>query len=228
MTILELIQAECRGRGVNDKYAEKIQKIFKIEKEDGNIGSSVALFKDNILPDIEAVEKARADAEEAAKKAAVEAYEKAHNLKDGKPVEAAKEDKLDLSKLSPELQAYFQAQQESIKQLTETVSGIAKGVQTGAKTGTARELFTASKLPEKWFGRIDVNSETSIEDQIKSLQTEYTEIQQSVINGEVEKGTYKPNKEGAPKDRTEKEWADLMNEDKGTGENSGTASLGLD
>lgn len=228
MTILELIQAECRGRGVNDKYAEKIQKIFKIEKEDGTIGSSVALFKENILPDLEAAETVNKTAEAAARQAAILEYEKAHNIKDGKPIEAPKPYEVDLSKLSPELQAYFKTQQAAIAQLTETVSGIAKGVQVSAKTGTAREQFTASKLPEKWFGRINVDSETSVEDQIKELQAEYTELRQAAINEQVESGAYKPSKEGAPKDRTEKEWEDLMNEDKGAGESNGTASLGLD
>lgn len=227
MTILELIQAECRGRGVNDKYAEKIQKIFKIEKEDGTIGSSVALFKENILPDLEATEAANKTAEEAAKKAAIEAYEKEHGLKGGKPIEIKKDDEVDLSKLSPELQAYFKTQQAAIAQLAETVSGIAKGVQVGAKTGTARELFTASKLPEKWFGRIDVNSETSVEDQIKALQAEYTEIQQSIINEQVESGAYKPNIEGTPKDRTAEEWAQLMDGEGDAAKDNGTVDLGL-
>lgn len=226
MTILELIKAECRAKGIDEKHAEKILKVFNVEKEEG-ISNYVSLFKDNILPDLTAAETAKKTAEEVAKKAAIEEYEKAHNIKDGKPIEAKKDDEIDLSKLSPELQAYFKAQQDSIAKLTEVVSGIAKGVQVSAKTGTAREQFTVSKLPEKWFGRIDVNSETPIEDQIKDLQTEYTEIQQAIINGEVEKGTYKPNPEGTPKDRTAEEWAKLMDGEGEGASDNGTVDLGL-
>lgn len=226
MTILELIKAECRAKGIDEKHAEKILKVFNIEKEEG-ISNYVSLFKDNILPDLTAAETAKKTAEEAAKKVAIEEYEKAHNIKDGKPIETPKPDEVDLTKLSPELQAYFKTQQAAIAQLAETVSGIAKGVQVGAKTGTAREQFTASKLPEKWFGRIDVDSETSIEDQIKELQAEYTEIQQAVINGEVEKGTYKPNPEGVPKDRTAEEWAKLMDGEGESASDNGTVDLRL-
>ena len=65
-----------------DEYHEKqVQKIFKIEKEE-DIANYVALFKDNILPDLEdttAIEKAKKDA--------IAEYEKANNLKGGKPIE---------------------------------------------------------------------------------------------------------------------------------------------
>ncbi len=51
MTILDLIKAACKTKGVPEKYAERIQKTFKIEKAEG-MEAFVDLFKDNILPAI--------------------------------------------------------------------------------------------------------------------------------------------------------------------------------
>ena len=66
MTILQLIIAACVAAGVPEKFAERIQKTFKIEKEE-SIEGCVALFKENILPAIsEAEQAAQADAKAAA------------------------------------------------------------------------------------------------------------------------------------------------------------------
>lgn len=48
MTILDLIKAACKTKGVPEKYAERIQKTFKIEKAEG-MEAFVDLFKENIL-----------------------------------------------------------------------------------------------------------------------------------------------------------------------------------
>lgn len=48
MTILDLIKAACKTKGVPEKYAERIQKTFKIEKAEG-MEAFVDLFKDNIF-----------------------------------------------------------------------------------------------------------------------------------------------------------------------------------
>ena len=60
---------------------------------------------------------------------------------------------------------------------------------------------------------------------IKELQEEYAEIRQSVIDDEVAGGGYKPNSY-KPKERSEKEWLELMEDEENS--NNGTASLGLD
>ena len=84
MTIIDAIKKGLKAAGVNEKYAGKVQKLFKIEKEEG-IDAYIALFKDNILPDLEdtsIVEKAKKDA--------VAEYEKTNGLKDGKPIKSVK------------------------------------------------------------------------------------------------------------------------------------------
>lgn len=234
MTIIDAIKKGLKAAGVNEKYAAKVQKLFKIEKEE-DIDTYVALFKDNILPDLEdtsAVEKARKDA--------IAEYEKNNGLKDGKPIKPVKKTKKtakseeddedededeDFEGLPASVVKLLKAQQKQISELTASVSTVASILTTSTKQASARTLFAEAKLPDKWFNRIDVNSETSIEEQIKGLQEEYAEIRQSVIDDEVAGGGYKPNSY-KPKERSEKEWLELMEDEEGA--NNGTASLGLE
>ena len=231
MTIIDAIKKGLKAAGVNEKYAAKVQKLFKIEKEE-DIDTYVALFKDNILPDLEdtsAVEKAKKDA--------IAEYEKNNGLKDGKPVKKTKktakseEDDEDEGKdeyfegLPASVVKLLKAQQKQISELAASVSTVATTVTTSTKQASAKALFADSKLPAKWFNRIDVNAETSVEEQIKELQEEFAEIKQSVIDDEVAGGGYKPNSY-KPKERSEKEWLELMEDEEGA--NNGTASLGLE
>ena len=208
-----------------------MQKLFKIEKEE-DIDTYIALFKDNILPDLEdtsAVEKARKDA--------IAEYEKNNGLKDGKPVKKTKktakseeddedeDEDEDFEGLPASVVKLLKAQQKQISELAASVSTVATTVTTSTKQASAKALFADSKLPAKWFNRIDVNSETSVEEQIKELQEEFAEIKQSVIDDEVAGGGYKPNSY-KPKERSEKEWLELMEDEEGA--NNGTASLGLE
>lgn len=232
MTIIDAIKKGLKAAGVNEKYAVKVQKLFKIEKEE-DIDTYIALFKDNILPDLE-----NTSAIEKAKKDAIAEYEKNNGLKDGKPIKSAKktkktvkfeedeeEDEDDLEGLPSSVVKLLKAQQKQISELAASVSTIATTVTTSTKQASAKALFADSKLPAKWFNRIDVNSDTSVEEQIKELQEEYAEIKQSVIDDEVAGGDYKPNSY-KPKERSEKEWLELMEDEEGA--NNGTASLGLE
>lgn len=239
MTILDAIKKGLKAAGVNEKYATKVQKLFKIEKEE-EIDTYISLFKDNILPDIEdtsAVEKAKKDA--------ITEYEKKNGLKDGKPIEKLapkgkktkkakdvgeeeeEEEEDDLSDLPPAYKKLLKAQQKQIETLADGITTLTKTVTDSGKTGSARKLFDDSKLPEKWFKRIDVNSETSVEDQIKELQEEYSEIRQTAVTEEVDAGNYRPYV-AQPKDRTEKEWKEFMDKEEVAGETSGIASLGIE
>ena len=87
MTIIDAIKKGLKAAGVNEKYAVKVQKLFKIEKEE-DIDTYIALFKDNILPDLE-----NTSSIEKAKKDAIAEYEKNNGLKDGKPIKSAKKTK---------------------------------------------------------------------------------------------------------------------------------------
>lgn len=236
MKILATIKAALKKAGIPEKYAAKVQALFNIESEE-NLDNYIELFKENILPDLTANEQLS----QTAIQAAIADYEKKHGLKDGKPIEPAKgkkgkkakdaddedeeDDDDDFEGLPSSVVKLLKAQQKQISELTATVSTVASTVTTSTKQASAKALFAESKLPGKWFNRIDVNSETSVEDQIKELQEEYAEIKQSVIDDEIAGGDYKPNSY-KPKERSEQEWAKLMEDEEGT--SNGVASLGLE
>lgn len=240
MKILAVIKAALKKAGIPEKYAAKVQALFNIESEE-NLENYVSLFKENILPDLEANEQGKQSDIDAA----IAAYEKKNGLKDGKPIEKPapkgkkskktkeedeeeeEEDEEDLNDLPPAYKKLLKAQQKQIETLTDGITTLTKTVTESGKTSSARKLFDDSKLPEKWLKRIDVNSETSIEDQIKDLQEEYKEIRQSAVSEEVEAGNYKPYV-AQPKDRTEKEWLEIMNKEEVAGEASGVANLGIE
>ena len=77
---------------------------------------------------------------------------------------------------------------ETNQKLTADIEAIKTGKIIETKKQTAQSVFDASEVlkglkPEirtNWLGRIDVNSETPIEDQVKNLETEFTDIRQAV------------------------------------------------
>lgn len=76
---------------------------------------------------------------------------------------------------------------DSNKKLSEDLEALKSGKIIEAKKATASELFAKSEMlkniPEKvrknWENRIDVNSETSLEDQVSGLEAEYSELFQN-------------------------------------------------
>jgi len=86
--------------------------------------------------------------------------------------------------------AWAQAMAETNKKLLEKVEALESGKVIETKRATVSELFGKSEvltnIPESirknWENRIDVNSETSFEDQIKALESEYSELVQGNAN----------------------------------------------
>ena len=77
-----------------------------------------------------------------------------------------------------------------VESLAGTVQKLVDNQKSTTTQSTAKELLAKTKIPEKiqatWLTRVDPNSDTSVEDQVKALETEYKGIHES-INGE---GTY--------------------------------------
>lgn len=79
---------------------------------------------------------------------------------------------------------------EWAKALIEKVTNLETGKVTDTKKQTVKDLVSKSailskmkpEVRERWENRIDVNSETSFEDQLKELETEYSEIVQTNAN----------------------------------------------
>jgi len=138
MTILDLIKAACKTKGVPEKYAERIQKTFKIEKAEG-MEAFVDLFKENILP---VIQEAENEAKTTAETAAVAAYEAKHGLKDGKPVEDPDKNKKTeeelLKDLSPEVKAYLESMKKSVDDMAKKVGDSITNSANEAKKETVR------------------------------------------------------------------------------------------
>ncbi len=229
MTILDLIKAACKTKGVPEKYAERIQKTFKIDKVEG-LEACVDLFKENILS---AIQEAENEAKTSAEVAAVTAYEEKYGLKDGKPVKDSnkgndpKDEDL-LKGISPELKAYLDGMKKSFD---EAMGEMKKSITTSAddaKKESARKLLKESGLPEDWISRVDIASEVSIEEQVKKLSDEYVGIQQKAINDAVARGDYSPGPVQIP-ERSEADWVKLMNGDVSVNnEAPGVVNLGIE
>lgn len=195
MTILQLIIAACVTAGVPEKFAERIQKTFKIEKEEG-IEGCVALFKENILPAISEAEQA---AQAEAKAAAVVEYEKTYGLKDGKPVENPNPTPPnpaipDLSKLSPELQAYFSAQQTQIGELTTLIKGLATNQQKNQKMELVRAKMKGKiddDFIEDYIGRVNLDAE-NLDAEVEAQVKLYGDMAKKFITKAVAEGNYIP------------------------------------
>lgn len=224
MTILDLIKAACKTKGVPEKYAERIQKTFKIEKAEG-MEAFVDLFKENILP---AIQEAENEAKTTAETAAVAAYEAKHGLPVEDPDKNKKTEEELLKDLSPEVKAYLESMKKSVDDMAKKVGDSITNSANEAKKETVRKQLKDAGLPDSWLGRVDLASETSIEDQIKTLSEEYTGIQQKAIDDAVARGDYAPGSVNL-QDRSEADWAKLMDQDvDNSANNPGVVNLGIE
>ena len=223
MTILELIKAQCKVQNVPEKYAERIEMITGItEEKDGNVIAAVKSFKENILPAIQEAENSG--------KTAISEYEKKHNLKDGKPVEAKKDDepgKVELPKdLDPSIKAMFEAQNKSIEELTVLVSGMAKSQKSASVLETVKTKLkdkVDEKFIEKVAAKVNVDAE-DIDKEIETQITEFNDLKQSLINEYVGDRYVQPGG-GTAGDKSVEEWAKIM--DGSTTVDTGVVDLGL-
>ena len=186
------------------------------------------LFKENILP---AIQEAENEAKTTAETAAVAAYEAKHGLKDGKPVEDPDKNKKTeeelLKDLSPEVKAYLESMKKSVDDMAKKVGDSITNSANEAKKETVWKQLKDAGLPDSWLGRVDLASETSIEDQIKTLSEEYTGIQQKAIDDAVARGDYAPGSVNL-QDRSEADWAKLMDQDvDNSANNPGVVNLGI-
>lgn len=91
-----------------------------------------------------------------------------------------------------------------------------------AKLTSAMAMINDKNLPAKWIDRIQPESGTSIEDQVKTLEAEFLSIRTGIINDAVTVGQFE-SLSGQMPERTEEEWTKLMN-----GETpSGMVDLGI-
>lgn len=85
---------------------------------------------------------------------------------------------------------WAKAMVDANKTLLEKVTALESGKVTEDKRKTAQTVFETSEvlkamkpeIKQSWLGRINVDSEITIEDQVKNLETEYSDIRQSVAD----------------------------------------------
>lgn len=225
MKLIDFIKKTLKEKGIDEKHADRILKAFKLEKEE-DVAGAVESFSENILPAIaEAETKAQKDAEEATKKAAIEAYEKEHGLKGGKPIENPNPDDDKFKGLDPTVKAVLDAQNKQLEEMKELLKGNQQSASLAEKKTTAASLLKTAQLPEGWLDRIKFDSDVKLEDQVKALGEEFVSIQQKAIDDKVASGEYTLGSVQL-KDRSEAEWTKLMDSDV-TPNNPGTVDLGL-
>lgn len=82
------------------------------------------------------------------------------------------------------------------KALVTKIEGLEKEKQTESKLDKARKAMESANLPkaikESWISRINLESETSYEDQIKGLESEYKTIHTTIVGN----GTYEFSEDG--------------------------------
>lgn len=135
-----------------------------------------------------------------ASQTAIANYEKKHNLKEGKAIEEKKEEEIKVeipAPTTPEKKEegtpeWAKALIESNKAMTEKITALEQDKILQSKKSEVQKALEGSKLPdnlkEKWAGRVDVDSETAIEEQVKELETEYDELHTKIIGDHSGKG----------------------------------------
>ena len=128
----------------------------------------------------------------------------------------------------PEVKAYLESMKKSVDDMAKKVGDSITNSANEAKKEIVRKQLKDAGLPDSWLGRVDLASETSIEDQIKTLSEEYTGIQQKAIDDAVARGDYAPGSVNL-QDRSEADWAKLMDQDvDNSANNPGVVNLGIE
>lgn len=225
MTVIEAIKKALKEQGVSESHAERVQKAFGVNAVDG-VAAAVKAFKEHMLPAIEEADKTAKEKAEEARKAAIAEYEKAHGLKDGKPIAPDPTQPIPLKPLGDTIPTGANAELAELnKQLQEIRSRITKSeaeAANAARLSEAKAAIQKAGLPETWVERF--NAEAPIEEQVKPLLDEYTGICQKAINDSLAgRNPFIPHTEEST--RTAAEWTALMNADGAAGADTRTIPL---
>lgn len=196
--ILAFLMAKLSGiqkshlEGIADKYANTITEENQIE----------TTFTEGVLNVIkDMAELSQKDGDRRATEAsntAISNYEKKHNLKDGKVVTTQTPPAGGGTPPNPPVvddktPEWAKAIIESNKLMSDKIENLEKEKTQQSKQQQALTTLKASKVipekfKEKWANRINVDSEASIEDQVKELEAEYTELHTTIVGQKGGKG----------------------------------------
>ena len=204
-----------------------MQKAFGVNAVDG-VAAAVKAFKEYMLPAIEEADKTAKEKAEEARKAAITEYEKAHGLKDGKPIAPDPMQPIPPKPLGDTIPTGANAELAELnKQLQEIRSRITKSeaeAANAARLSEAKAAIQKAGLPETWISRINTSADASIEEQVKTLGDELTAIRQDAINQNVASGGMRsmPAESTA---RTAEDWANFMSQGTDQSAERGTATF---
>ncbi|OHT44430.1 hypothetical protein [Flavobacterium tructae] len=162
-----------------DAIADKLAKKPADDADDTAIDAVINDFNDVMSIEDIAKDDDRTRTLEAEKQKGIEEARKKAGLD---PIEK-KDEKVELPDNTPDYVKLIMGKLDSVSTELEAIKA---GKATETKKASASEQFNKSeilkRIPESvkpnWINRIDVNSETSFEDQIKNLETEYGQLVQ--------------------------------------------------
>lgn len=169
-----------------DAYAAKLAPKPADDADDAAIDAIINDYNEIIDFEVVAKEDDRIRTLEAEKKKAEEAL-KNKGKGDEKGKDDEPEDEVEIDKDTP---AWAKAIFKQNQKLTSELEAIKTGKIIETKKSQASDLFAKSEilkglkpeLKEKWLNRIDVNSDVPYDEQIKDLETEYSELVQTNAN----------------------------------------------
>ncbi len=183
--------------GIQKTYLEGVAENFsKTITEEEQIATT---FNEGMLSVLKSsAELAQKEGDRRATEAtqsAITNYEQKHNLKDGKVIEKQVE-KIEIptppQKKEEDTPEWAKTLIQSNKAMSEKITALEQEKTLESKQSQAQTALNSSKLPDnlkqKWASRVDVDSETSIEDQVIELEAEYNELHTSIVGDNSGKG----------------------------------------
>lgn len=168
-----------------DAIADKLAKKPADDADDAAIDAVINDFNDIMSIEDIAKEDDRLRSLEESKKKAEKDAEEAKRKAEGKTGDdpEKKDDDIEVDKDTPEWAKALIKQNRTLAAEIETIK---TGTTTATKTEQAKaaleksEVLKAMKpeIKERWLKRVDINSETPFEDQVKDLESEFTELYQ--------------------------------------------------
>lgn len=157
MKIIDLIKKVLKEKGIDQKHASRIEKTFKVEKEE-EIAAAIESFSENILLAITEAEKAAKEtAKTEVEKIAIADYERKYGLKDGKPIDPKAKDNpigpeqtevhtdtkpvdIKFDNIDPEIRALLDNQNKQLIEMKELLTTSRKEAEDAKKVATAKYI----------------------------------------------------------------------------------------
>ncbi|NLO70220.1 MAG: hypothetical protein GX102_04610 [Porphyromonadaceae bacterium] len=200
--ILKAIKAALKKAGVDEKHAERVQKLFKIEKDEG-IDGFVALYKENVIAPQLPEDGVSAEREKAIREKAVAEYEKKYGLKDGSPLNspgsASGDDEedapdLEIEGMDEKTKILLKKQSKDIADLTELVTKLTTSIQKKSTLDAVRTKLKGKiddDFIDDYIGYVKLDAE-DIDAEVARVAKTYTDMHQKFLNKAVASGNYRP------------------------------------